>query len=108
MLDWIVGLHLLTAHAAPGYETLTPGGYAVSPDGYTVGAYRNSEGRGTIYGGYTFYGGRYSATLGLATGYARAPVVPLLATGIAFGDARISFLPGPSPAVHLSYERKFR
>lgn len=107
MLDLVLGLHLLTAHAAPGYETATPGVYAMAPSGLTVGAYRNSYGRPTAYAGWTWSEGRYHVTLIGATGYRRAPVVPLLAGGIKVGQVRFSVLPGRVSALNVSIEERW-
>lgn len=50
-----LGLHLGTYHfdRERGYEELNPGVYAVY-DGWTAGAYRNSEHGTSVYAGYTF------------------------------------------------------
>lgn len=105
MLDLIVGLHLLTAHAGPGYETATPGIYVMAPSGFTAGAYRNSYGRSSVYAGWTWSADRYHVTLIGATGYRTAPVVPLVAAGIKVGDVRLSVLPGRTAAFNISVEQ---
>lgn len=70
-LPWILGLHLLSAHAHPGYDTVTPGLFVRSPGGITAGVLRNSVGRPGVYLGQTFEtaDGRFALTLGAITGY---------------------------------------
>lgn len=84
-----LGLHTATWHSRPGYQAATPGAYLRWHNGATLGAYRNSEGRGTAYAGWTWSTdehARLSAafTAAAATGYSAAPVVPLLAPSVAW------------------------
>lgn len=75
----VIGAHVYTAHApghdGPALQDFNPGLYAKfdTPlvDGVTVGLYRNSYDRWTVYGGKTWEtsGGRFALTLGLGTGY---------------------------------------
>lgn len=128
MSTWLLGIHLLTAHTAPGYETATPGIYARHESGFTVGAYRNSIGRPSAYAGWTFEQGRYALTVGAVTGYQRKchterwedehgkhtnPVCsghtpnaigPLIAPSVKVGQARLALVAFKRPAVHLSWE----
>lgn len=125
---WAIGLHLLTAHATPGYEAVTPGAYARHESGATFGAYRNSIGRASAYAGWTFERGQFALTVGAVSGYERRcrvdrwedaggkhtnPVCsghtggklgPLLAPSVRIGDARLSLVAFKKPAVHLSLE----
>lgn len=126
---WTLGLHLLTAHAMPGYEAVTPGIYARHESGATFGAYRNSIGRRSAYAGWTFESGRFALTVGAVSGYERRcrtdrwtepngsistnPVCsghvgdklgPLLAPSVRIGHARLSLVAFKKPAVHLSVE----
>ena len=114
-----VGAHLVSAHSRGGYEWRTPGLYVRLPGGFTAGAYRNSEARGTVYAGWTFEtADRHLAlTLGAATGYSTAPVVPLAVPSVRIGlaggfSARLAYLPKPptyrgAHALHLALEKAF-
>lgn len=116
---WIVGLHLLSAHAQPGFEAATVGLYAQAPSGLTAGVLRNSERRLSLYAGETWHtaDGRWAITAGAITGYRGARVTPLLVPSLRLqlGDgaaARISLIPKPpreggSSALHLSLELNF-
>lgn len=118
-----IGLHLATHHLAVPHGTHlqghNPGLYARLPSGLTLGAYHNSEGRGSAYAGYTWSssGGTWGLTAGVVTGYVRHPVAPLLVPSLRLplgawagaGTAlRLSFLPKPHPrgaaGLHLSVE----
>ncbi len=127
---WTIGLHLLTAHAVPGYEAVTPGAYARHESGFTLGAYRNSIGRASAYAGWTFEteDRRFALTVGAVTGYERrcridrfehaggiatvprcsghtgGKVGPLLAPSVRLGDARLALVAVKKPAVHLAWE----
>ena len=123
---WVIGLHLLAAHD-PGcyqqhgrcepYKAATPGLYARAPSGLTFGAYRNSYGRGSAYAGWTFETAdrRFALTVGGATGYPRATVIPLAVPSVRFGVAcgwalRIAGAPrfekGGAAVLHLAVERQ--
>lgn len=107
---WILGLHLFSVHAQPGYERVTPGLYAMSPSGLTVGAFRNSEGGRSVYAGCTWQGQRFGMTVGAVSGYRRAGMLPLVVPSVRLGDsARLSAIPNPfGPwALHLSFERRW-
>jgi hypothetical protein len=111
---WIIGVHLATAHAAPGLELHTAGVYAVAPGGLTAGALRNSHGRGSLYLAHTWQRGPWGLTAGAITGYPARPVLPMLVPSVRVplgsgAAARLSYLPrvpryGSSAAVHLSLE----
>ena len=115
----VLGLHLATAHlgAAQGLQAATPGIYLRTEAGLTAGVYRNSNGRTSSYAGWTWEteGRGLALTLGAVTGYAAAPVMPLvvpsarlpLAAGLAL---RLAYVPKPPRAgsaagLHLSVER---
>ena len=113
----VLGLHLATVHSASGFCNINPGAYAVWENGFTVGAYRNSEcERVSAYAGWTWQTeGRLRAgvTAGLITGYRRAPVMPLLVPSVSFDvspstTVRLSFIPkvekGGANALHFSLE----
>lgn len=112
---WMLGLHLLSAHAQPGYEATTVGVYAQAPSGLTLGALRNSERRLSFYAGHTWQTAddRWALTAGGITGYRSARLNPLLVPSVRMpvGDAsavRLSLIPKPrnggSSALHLSFE----
>ena len=115
----IVGIHTVSVHTEKGYNNTNPGVY-LSIDGYTAGTYYNSERHQTYYVGYNFagelgYGLDWGLTLGLATGYERSKVVPMLVPSVSLNlgnnfAVRLSAIPpfAKSPGVaHLSFERKF-
>lgn len=67
------GLHLGSVHVPDedGQENLNQGLYVRSASGLTAGAYRNSMGRWSTYGGWTWDRGPFGLTLGIAYGYQR-------------------------------------
>lgn len=91
----VLGAHLLSLHAPASYvswedahgnveartryETITPGAYVVLANGATVGAYRNSYGRPSVYAGWTFrtQDDRFAVTVGAVTGYGRFATSPV-------------------------------
>jgi hypothetical protein len=110
-----IGIHLGTKHAqGTKYENLNPGAYIVWQSGATVGAYRNSEGAGSAYAGWTWGKGPLSVTAMAVTGYKRAPIVPGLVPSVRIpitdkSAARVSFILAPEKkerAVHFSMEFK--
>lgn len=106
-----LGIHLGTYHfdRNRGYEEFNPGAY-VRCDNITAGAYRNSEGKPSVYAGYTgrpFASIPLDVTVGGVTGYRRSTVVPLLVPSVRIGDARLSLLlplEKGGGGVHLSWE----
>ena len=115
---WILGLHLFTWHSEPGFESATVGVYARSPDGITVGAYRNSEGGRSAYAGLTMEtpGRQFALTVGAVTGYRAAPVIPLIVPSMRFSSdnlsLRVAVIPRiprftPATAVSFSIEKSF-
>lgn len=130
----ILGLHLLTAHSAPGYESQTPGIYVRHESGATAGLYRNSIGRNSAYAGWTFEteDKRYALTAGVVSGYQRkcvqsepfktpqsptgwgtltacaghtpGKIGPLLVPSVKIGQARLALVSYRKAAVHLAYE----
>lgn len=111
----LVGAHLATWHAKPGFEAATYGIYARWDNGATLGALRNSEGRASVYLAKTWStaDGRFSLTAGGITGYRSASVNPLVVPSVALplsrrSAVRLSFLPqsnrGGSAALHVSLE----
>src|ERR1043165_3937878 len=113
------GLHLGSWHAKDGYNNFNPGVY-VEHNGWTAGTYYNSERKQTFYAGYTFRGAiagdfGYGLSVGVATGYKRAPVVPMVVPSVSYSvtpswGVRLSGVPpiGTIPGVlHLSVETRF-
>ncbi|MBE7419858.1 MAG: hypothetical protein HS128_19300 [Ideonella sp.] len=116
-----LGLHLVSLHSVGGMQTFTPGLYVRTPAGFTAGAYRNSEGRGSAYAAWTFEAlhGRVALTAGVVAGYRRHAIGPLLVPSVRLlgGDAagstalRLAWVPKPprghSHALHIALEREF-
>lgn len=107
----VLGLHLLSAHVSPGFETVTPGAYVTCDNGATFGAYRNSIGRPSLYAGHTWQRGRFALSAVALTGYPLAPVVPGLIPSVSFGlgaktSGRLALVLAPrgGSAVHFSVE----
>ena len=128
----VIGVHLLSLHSNPGYvtavdipgrplqterfETATPGLSLRLANGATVGAYRNSYGRGSAYAGWTFETAdqRWALTVGAVTGYPRLRL-GLDAAGAPGWSARIAFIPKPpahgsapshaTAALHIALEK---
>lgn len=109
-----LGLHLMSYHAPErsGLSGNNPGLYVSSPDGYTIGGFRNSVGMSTIYLGRRvdmrlgsiFIGGmRYEHP-----GFIKSLIRPMVVvSGKLTDNLRVSLLPPmkTSPAViHLSAE----
>lgn len=125
--SWIIGLHLLSLHApncyddrgqCRRYEVATTGLYAKAPSGLTFGGYTNSYGKPSAYAGWTFEtrDKRFALLVAGVTGYARAPVVPLVAPSVRFEIGqwtalRVAGMPrfekGGASVLHLAIERTF-
>lgn len=104
-----LGLHTVTWHEqhqandAP-YNGINPGAYALLDNGATLGAYRNSIRRTSVYAGYTLQtpARHFALTVGAITGYDAAPVMPLLVASarIPLGERaalRLFAVPRPTP-----------
>lgn len=65
------GVHLASTHipARPEYNNVNPGLYLRTAEGLTLGAYRNSYRRTSVYAGWTFERGPFAFTVGATTGY---------------------------------------
>lgn len=105
-----IGMHLGTYHfdRERQYQEFNPGVYVVC-DGWTAGAYRNSQNRNSAYIGKTFEHvlGPVDVTIGGVVGYTRAPVVPMLVPSIKIGHARASLLlpvEKGGGGIHVSWE----
>jgi len=81
-----VGVHVYTYHftESAGFNNVNPGAYIVV-NGWTGGLFYNSERHMSGYAGYTFrnvLGSPIDVVVGGVTGYAVAPVVPLVAPSV--------------------------
>lgn len=66
-----IGLHLVSAHV-PRHDyqhNFNPGIYVLTEDGLTLGVYRNTLNRASVYAGLTIEQGPFALTLGVTTGY---------------------------------------
>jgi hypothetical protein len=118
----VLGVHLASVHV-PSYneqQNFNPGLYARLENGVTIGSYRNTYNKTTVYAGYTtpeYY--KISLTATLASGYQqeihKGYLTPVLAPSIRLPEVgtispRITYIPGlagKSNVFHLSLERKF-
>lgn len=99
-----IGVHLGSYHwnNTEGYNNVNPGIY-YERNNVVLGTYYNSERKQTVYAGYNFhyhlYGGLSGElTVGLATGYSRASVIPAAIPSLvySFGNGlgiRLSVVP---------------
>jgi len=105
----VLGLHLGTWHAAPGFNGVNPGGQ-VRCDNLVAGAYYNSYRKPSAYLGYNWprVVGPVDLTIVAATGYPKAPVLLALVPSIKLESGlRVSFVPSPNrlvSVIHLSWE----
>jgi hypothetical protein len=116
-----LGIHLATAHSAPGLNDKNPGLY-VRAGALAAGVYRNSHNVTSAWAGYTWETDRRqvgpvyvrgAVTAGGVTGYPRAPVMPMVNASAAADlggpvAVRLTFIPNPLPkgahGLHLSFE----
>lgn len=119
---WI--LHLASAHSAPGYDNRNLGLAHRWRNGIVLGAFHNSYGRTSAYGGWLWNLddlGRWSVFLGAATGYGetgeRLPVAPVVAPSFRASlthdlGLRLSWFMDPregaAQVLHLSVEWTYR
>jgi len=105
----IVGLIVSTAHInpPPGTTNDTPGIYVRAND-WAGGYYLNSWRYPSWWIGRAFDCGPVECLVGGVTGYADAPVLPMLAVSRAWGPARLTLSAGSarSIVVTLSVEGK--
>lgn len=114
----VVGVHLVSHHipTRSDQNNLNLGAYVRTENGITLGAYRNTLSRTSVYAGLTLERGPFALTAGAVTGYrkddrgrgfSKSALTPMLAPSVRWGSARLSFIPGVgvSPSVlHLSLE----
>jgi hypothetical protein len=114
--DTTVGMHLGSWHSQPGYNNTNPGAYVRLDSGATLGAYRNSFRRTTVYLGKTWetegQGLRLAVTAGACTGYDKPVlVVPSMSAPVGPARLRIAFIPkvekGGAAVVHAAVETTF-
>jgi hypothetical protein len=93
-----IGLHIASHHApAKNYNNSNPGIYYRSDEGWTVGGYRNSLRKTSVYAGYTWKFGVLDVTTAGVTGYFNK-VQPLLVPSISLFTyqgitPRIAYIP---------------
>lgn len=99
----VVGVHIGTYHLNREYKfnEFNPGVYGMC-NRWTAGVYHNSEGRTSVYGGYTFSVRFVDITVGAVTGYSKG-TMPLIVPSVKlpFGGVRIAFIP-KTPGVQRS------
>lgn len=105
---WTLGVHAISLHKrGSGLQTVTPGVYAIHSSGLTLGAFRNSYARPSVYVAYSLTSGPWGLTMGAVTGYPRARVLPMFAPSYKFDNGlRVSVIPSPfgNSAIHFSKE----
>lgn len=93
-----IGLHIASHHApAKNYNNANPGIYYRSNEGWTIGGYRNSLRKNSVYAGYTWKFGVLDVTTAGVTGYFNT-VQPLLVPSISLFTykgitPRIAYIP---------------
>ncbi len=109
------GLHLVSGHAHGGYNNVNPGVYVRLDNGATLGTFRNSHSRQSVYAGYTveksWNGFSAALTVGGITGYKEASVMVLAVPSVAYSGVRLGIIPRPmkggSAALHLMVEKHY-
>lgn len=98
-----MGLHTVSIHAPDNgkVNNVNPGGFVSFDNCATVGFYRNSLRRMSVYAGCTMERGLMGVTIGAVTGYdkehgghSNAPVAPLLALHLRSPAAVLGATPG--------------
>lgn len=111
-----LGIHVASLHQpvrrpnGQKFNNSNPGVYLRWDNGVTVGSYRNSEYRTSVYAGWTWANSACgpAVTFGVITGYAKG-TIPLIVPSICVLDhVRVSFIPKIEPkgsnVLHLSLE----
>ena len=106
MDGWIVGLHLFSAHGGhidPGMDLrwFTPGVQVVDPSGLTVGGYRHSTNRDTVYAGRTL------RTRLKVSVFSDLTFTGAAAIGKGLYAPRVLWVPQRTQPVSLAIERRF-
>lgn len=124
------GMHVGSHHFPnEGWNNVNPGVYLRGSinsrsdelrwlDGdYVVGAYYNSERKGSLYAGRIYpIAANLDVVVGVISGYKAAPILPMVVPSVHFRlldgwNARVHYLPkiekSGAHVVHLSLERKF-
>lgn len=125
-----LGLHLVSRHDAPGFNDANTGVYALFDNGFTVGTFRNSEDRRSLYAGMSWQtplltlmpsaplSERWegAVTAGVITGYWKN-LAPMLVPSVVYAvtstvkvRAAVLFKVNKTGgnAVHLMVEKEFR
>jgi len=93
-----IGLHIGSHHIpAKTYNNTNPGLYYRTDEGWTIGAYRNSLRKNSVYAGYTWKFGALDVTTAGVTGYFHK-VQPLLVPSLSLFTyqgvtPRIAYIP---------------
>lgn len=82
-----------TMHFIPGEWNETHPSVRLEHEGWTVGAFQNSEGNLSIAGGRVWRDGPLFLEMGLTTGYEVAPVVPMVRAGVEYENVRAFVIP---------------
>lgn len=107
-----VGVHLGSQHyPSRDFNNVNPGGYVRWDNGLTIGAYRNSFEKTSVYVGYTAEWGWLGLTGGVISGYPQPMfLAPSVRLPVGPAWARIVVLPRiekqGSSVVHLALEWK--
>jgi len=89
-----LGLHIGSQHIPnKDYNNFNPGAYYRTDEGWTVGGYRNSYKRSSVYGGHTWERGDYGLTAGAITGYNDGLMLMVVPTYKFAPHARIAYIP---------------
>ncbi|MBK6007089.1 hypothetical protein JJB11_13385 [Ramlibacter ginsenosidimutans] len=111
-----LGIHLASLHSpardryGSRWNDVNPGVYLRWSNGITVGGYRNSEWRDSIYAGWTWARSVCGAalTVGVVTGYSKGTTPMLIPSLCLFKHYRLTLLPKFDPkaasVLHLSIE----
>lgn len=119
-----IGLHVGSWHSEPGFNNVNPGAYWRGDDGWTAGAYCNSQSRSerfpdarrckvSAYAGRLFDheiapGLHVGILAGAVAGYSLAPIIPAAIGTIQYGPARLWLIPrvekNSAAVVSLSFE----
>lgn len=90
-------VHVGSWHSQPGYCNFNPGLGYKADSGLTLGVYRNSECRVSLYGGWTWETNltqslSLSLTAGVVSGYARSTLIPMVLPSVNYRFTRSSSL----------------
>jgi hypothetical protein len=106
-----IGIHIASLHDQQGFNNFNPGAYVVADSGATIGFYKNSVNKTSVYAGQTFRPfGTLLITAGVVSGY-RNSLSPFVIPSVDIGSGfRVAFVPqfkkfnSNATALHLMYE----